>query len=74
MSGYGLGNWFAKLFCSASPLAKKKCIVPVAIDFASPTLNEWGSGKILGKVFHKISGPLPGPLVSNPNHVKVGKT
>ena len=44
MSGYGLGSWFAKLFRSAIPLAKKY-IAPVAADFASSTLHDWGDGK-----------------------------
>ena len=42
MSGYG--SWFAKLFRSALPLARKY-IAPVAADFASSTLHDWGSGK-----------------------------
>jgi len=44
MSGYILGNWFAKLFQSASPQAKKY-ITPVAADFASSKLNDLGSVK-----------------------------
>ena len=44
MSGYGLGSWFAKLFRSALPLARKY-LVPAATDFASSTLYDWGSGK-----------------------------
>jgi len=39
MSGYGLGSWFAKLFRSALPLAKKY-IVPVATDLAFFTLHD----------------------------------
>ena len=39
MSGYGLGNWFAKLFHCALPLAKKYT-APVATDFISPTLHD----------------------------------
>jgi hypothetical protein len=48
MSGYGLGSWFAKLFRSAIPLAKKY-IAPVAADFASSTLHDWGDGTDLKK-------------------------
>ena len=44
MSGYGLGSWFAKLFRSSLPLARKY-LVPAATDFASSTLYDWGSGK-----------------------------
>ena len=44
MSGYGLSSWFAKIFRSALPLARKY-IAPVAADFASSTLHDWGSGK-----------------------------
>jgi hypothetical protein len=44
MSGYGIGNWFAKLFHSALPLAKKY-FAPVFSDFPSFTLHDWGSGK-----------------------------
>ena len=45
MSGYVFGNWFARLFCSASPLAKKKHIARVAGDVASSILHDWGSEK-----------------------------
>jgi hypothetical protein len=48
MSGYGHGSWFAKLFCSALPLAKSY-IAQAATDFASSTLYDWGSGKDLKK-------------------------
>jgi hypothetical protein len=44
MSGYGLGSWFARLFRSALPLAKKY-IVPAATNFAGSTLQDWSSGK-----------------------------
>ena len=44
MSGSGLGSGFAKLFCSALPLAKKH-IPSVATDFASATLHDFGCGK-----------------------------
>jgi len=44
MSGYGLGSWFAKLFRSSLPLARKY-LVPAATDFAASTLYDWGSGK-----------------------------
>ena len=43
-SGYGLTNWFAKLFGSTLPLAKKY-IAPVVADFVSSTLHDWGSWK-----------------------------
>jgi hypothetical protein len=38
ISDYGIGSWFAKLFHSALPLAKKY-IAPVAADFASTTIH-----------------------------------
>jgi hypothetical protein len=44
MSGYGFGSWFSMLFHSVLPLARKY-ISPVAADFASSTLHDWGSGK-----------------------------
>ena len=44
MSGYGLGSWFARLFRSALPLARKY-LVPAASNFAASTLQDWGSGK-----------------------------
>jgi gamma-glutamyl:cysteine ligase YbdK (ATP-grasp superfamily) len=44
MSGYGLSSWFAKLFCTVLPLARK-FIALVAADFASSTLHNSGSGK-----------------------------
>ena len=44
MYGYGLGSWFARLFRSALPLARKY-LVPAASNFAASTLQDWGSGK-----------------------------
>jgi len=44
MSGYGLGNWFSKLFHSPLPLAKKYTD-PVAVDFSSSTLYYWDPPK-----------------------------
>ena len=64
MSGYGLGSWFAILFRSALPLARKY-IVPAAKDFASSTLYDWSSGNNFKKVLRKILGPVSEPLANN---------
>jgi hypothetical protein len=44
MPGYGLGSWFARLFRSSLPLARKY-IVPSASNFAASTPQDWGLGK-----------------------------
>ena len=45
MSDCSLSICFANLFRFALPLAKKKYILLVAIDFAPSKLHDWGFGK-----------------------------
>ena len=72
LSGYFLGNWFANLFHSILPLAKKY-VVSVAADFPSSTVYVRNLGTDLKESVLKISGLARDPFTSDCNQDKVKK-
>ena len=72
MSGYGLGNLFAKLFPSALPMPKNRSQwLPQILHPLQYII--WSRGMILKKVIQRISDPVRDWLVSDWNYDKAGK-
>ena len=71
-TGFDLGSWFAKLFRSTLPIAKNILLRLPQILYPLQYMI-WGLGRILKKMFHKISGPVYDPFPSDLNLNKAEK-
>jgi len=65
MSDYGLGNLFAKLFCSALPLAKKIYCTGFIGFFILYTKGLGSEKDFTGSVSQNLRSCAPGPSKNN---------